>query len=360
MPELIDPTVPSSRIYLQARQDEVELVAPISGKHGFGTIYTAPSDYRRKNRFEDLLNTGYRHLELNALVPLLDANTYAGSGRKAGDAEMSQSWIRQQEKFGAGIALTDSGFVEADRLDQLTSLLDQAKELQQLVSIPVKTLIPLDATWLGVRPSELADEIYKRDLRDVALLVGHASDPFGAQRTVKGLLEVLKLGNISLYRSDLSVLPALASGASTGSIGTGTSLRHIYPVASRGGYVPTGSPSVIVGKTLAWRTQDRVNDYVSRFPDETVWSCRCSNCYGRRIDYSIRGFDEVTSHNYNVIADLAEYVSSSSDPMGTWYSMCQTAQTTIYEVADSTGFSWEPPDFLGAWLATQPSTVGVI
>jgi len=335
-------------------------VAPVSSDHGFGTIYTAPSDHRRKNRFEDLLYAGDRHLELNTSVPLFDANTYAGSGRKAGDAEMSRTWIRQQEKFGAGIALTDSGFVEANRLDQLVGLLDQAKELQQLVSIPVRTLIPLDATWLGVRSSELADEIYKRDLTDVALLIGHASDPFGAQRTVRGLLEVLALGNVSLYRSDLSVLPALASGARTGSIGTGTSLRHIYPVTSRGGYVPTGSPSVIVRSTLAWRTQERVNDYVSRFPDETVWSCRCGNCYGRRIDYSIRGFDEVTAHNYNVIADLAEYVASSSNPMRTWYSMCQTAQTTIYEVADSTGFAWEPPDFLGAWLATQPSTVGVV
>jgi hypothetical protein len=355
MPKLLDPAVPSTRIYLQARQDEVDLVAPVSSTHGFGTIYTAPSDHRRKNRFEDLLNTADRHLELNPSVPLLDANRYAGSGRKAGDAEMSGAWIRQQERFGVGIALTDSGFVEANRLDQLVGLLDQARELQQLVSIPVRTLIPLDATWLGVRPSELADEIYKRDLGDVALLVGHASDPFGAQRTVKGLIEVLALGNVSLFRSDLSILPALASGARTGAIGTGTSLRHIYPPTSGAGY-----PSVIVRSTLAWRTQDRVNDYVSRFPDETVWSCRCSHCYGRRIDYSIRDFDEVTAHNYNVIADLAEYMSSSPDPMRTWYSMCQTAQTTIYEVAESTGLAWEPPNFLGSWLATQPSTVGVI
>jgi hypothetical protein len=343
---------------LHASLREVELAAQLTVEHGFGAILVASPDVRRKQREEKLLDAAAAYTAITGIAAGVDANYYSGSSRRPGDAELSLSWIRMQHNAGVSIPQTDPGFVAADRFDQLVSLLDQSAAIQQSVSYPVRAVLPLDFTYLSKHHAILIDEIRKRELHEVSLLLGHPKDPFGVQKTAKGVLEVLELGNVGVHRTDLSAIPCLASGASSASIGTGTSLRHVF-TGSAGGYVPTGSPSVIVPHTMAYRLQDRLNDYVSRFPDDIFWDCRCDNCYGRRVDIAVRTADHVIAHNYNLIAEIADAViGPTGGGMSTWFARSQSAQFRIEELAAETQLRWEAPAYLGAWLSTQRSTVG--
>lgn len=352
------PAGPSSSLLLQAGYDEVELAANVSKQHGLGVVLVAPSDYRW-NHHDLVATAAERFFELAGYMPDVDANWYSGSKRRPGDAELSLNWALRQIKLGTPTVTTDGGFVAAHRSDQLREALDRALAIQDAVGVRVRCMLAIDYLWLKERSAELIDELYSRDI-EVALAVGHRDDPFGRQSTVRGLIDVLRLGTVSLHRTDLSALGALAMGAPTAAIGTRTSLRHVY-TSSGGGRAASEWPSVIVGRTMAYRTQDRVNDFIMAFEDDALWRCFCDQCEGLRLDHALRPMRTaaITAHNYNVTAMLTQDVLGSSSPLDTWFSKCKVAQSYILQVADETGIPWNPPDFLGGWIANEPSRVGV-
>lgn len=349
------------RLYIQASQADFQFAAEIQANHGFGAILVAPSDSRRHQREEKLITAGEQYAKLTGFMPDLDANYYSGSNRRTGESAISLDWVRLQQKSGVPIPQTDPGFVEAERRDQLSSVLNQSVRIEQQMGVPIRSVLALDYTWITKHPSEVADAIDTSGLREVSLLLGHPTDPFGVQLTAQGMLKILPQGRVAVHRTDLSALPCLAAGAMSAAIGTGSGLRHIFTASrsGRGGYFPTGSPSIIIPGTLSWRLQDRLNDYLARFPDDHFWNCQCDNCYGRPIGIAVRTVEAVTGHNYNLISDYLNQVLNSPDPMRTWYSMCQLAQFRIDEIASVTQLPWDAPGFLGAWLSTQTSKVGV-
>jgi hypothetical protein len=348
-----------TRLYLHAGQDEVDLAASLTMKHGFATILTAPSDLRRRNREEKLLAAASQYADLTGFLPELDLNNYSGSNRRPGNADISIEWIRTQKRAGINLPQTDPGFIAADRFDHLAHVLDQSVAIQQTVGYPISAAVALDSTFLLKHAGQVADTIQTRPLHEVRLMLGHPKDPFGAQATAKGILDVLALGNVGVHRTDLSAIPVIASGGSSASIGTKTSLRHVY-TGSSGGYFPSGAPSVIVPGTMAYRLQDRLNDYIARFPDDVFWNCGCDTCYLRRVDIAIRTEAQAIEHNYNIIAELAEaVVGPRGGGMPTWFSRSQQAQFRIDELVAETRLAWEAPSYLGAWLSTQRTSAGV-
>lgn len=352
------PEARSSSLLLQADNSEVGLVAELSKRHGYGAILTAPSNPKWDHQAY-LVKGAEDFFNLTGTVPDLDANWYSGKHRRTGDSELSLSWAMQQVALGTPHIMTDAGYICAGHRDHLLSALDQAVALQDTIGRRLRATIALDAEWVRKEHSQLVDEFHERDLH-IALAIGHPGDPLGPQSTVKGLMEIVKLGTVSLIRTDLSAFGAIASGAPDAAIGTRTSLRHVY---TRKGAKGRSSdwPSIIVNSTMAYRTQDRINDLIFNFADDVLWTCYCSWCGGVKLDASLRPFDYVgiTEHNYNVTAMIAHDVLSSPDPLKTWISKCKVAQSYILEVSAETGIPWDPPDFLGGWIANEPSLVGV-
>lgn len=353
-----NPNRERSRLDLFARQDQIELAAELSGRHGFGVTLVAPSDARRRLREENLVAAGERLAESIGGMPGLDANYYSGKNHRDGGSDLSANWIDLQRRSGVERPQTDPGFIGPERWDQVANVLDQSRQLEHLFGTPIRSVLALDYTFVSNHPTELSDRIEAAGLSEVSLRLGHPNDPFSVQRTAKGMLTVLALGTIAVDRTDLSAIPCLAAGAVSAGIGTTTSLRHIFTSTSNG-YFASGVPSVLVPGTLAWKLQDRLNDIISRFPDQTFSNCPCANCFGRNLATALQDEEAVNAHNYNLVVDTTERVLTSPNPMQTWYSMCMSAQFRIEEVAAETEIAWTTPAYLGSWLATRPSLVGV-
>jgi hypothetical protein len=341
-------------IAIQASVYELELAVSLRDAYGFEVVLTAPSDPRR-NPYKELEKAALAFCDKTGTMPQLDANHYAGPGRRLGPSELSADWAVRQIDLGVPVVVTDAGYVDGN-IGDIRIALEHAAQLQQLVGAPVLASLAFPSVLLRHHSNEIVDIVGEAGMR-VGLALGHAGDPLGPVYAVAGLLKLIKLGTVEPRRIDLSGIGALALGARSAAIGTSATLRHVYPIGAGGGST-SAFPSILVEKALCWRTQDRVMDAASQFLDHVFWLCGCTFCYGRPIHSSIRTAEDAIAHNYAVIAALADRVLTSPDPLTTWTETCRYAQSYAFEVAAESGPNWNPQDFLAAWVANQPSRVG--
>lgn len=284
---------------------------------------------------------------------LVDANRYSGKNRAvatAAGSNLDPAWIEVQRELGLPVALTDSPYIESADHAALGSLLAEARALGQ----DVVAVLPLHLDWLKKDASSLVSAV-NRAGAPVALVLEHADDPLGVQDAVAGLVHLLKHAEVAvaLLRCDISVIGAIAFGASLGAVGTTTGLRHLYPAkehssgfnggARIGTYVPRG---------MVYRALETLNTAISLDQEhQERWICGCGRCYNRPLSHIT---DEVAAyeHALTAIADLGESILNAPSALHrqhAWVGECNHAQITNLEIADDTGLRWEPPKFQAAW-----------
>lgn len=347
------PLAGSSRLALQASAANADHAATLHTAHGFDVVLTASTN-PRQDPAATLERQARRFVELTGQTPELDANRYAGNARSLGATPLDRGWCERQAALGVPRVLTNGGYIDSDVRD-VAAAVRLAEEMQHVIDSPVMATIAINSTLLRTEPDAIVD-ILGGSRVAVGLALGNAGDPLAAKSTVGSLIRVLALGNVELRRVDLSGIGALAFGAPGAAIGTTATLRHIYPM-QKGGHAPSPYPSVLVEKSLTWKTQDRVMDAAAVYDDDAFWLCECDTCFGRRIDHALRSEADIVAHNFGVIARIARKVLGSTDPVTTWMQMCSAAQSYSYDI-DSSGPNWEPQGFLGAWWANQPTRVG--
>lgn len=277
---------------------------------------------------------------------LLDANCYSGKGRRV-DARLNPNWVTAQRRAGLRVQLTDSPYIPAGDRAALTSILGQASGFGD----GTVCVLALALNWL-VRDVEFLAESINRAGVPVALALEHAKDPLGVAGAVAGLEHLLDVSQvkIGMLRSDLSVIGAVAFGASWGAVGATSALRHNYPIKEGGGR--PAAISALVPSCIAYRSLKMIAAGIAASPDDEIpWRCSCRFCTGLTIE-SIVNSAAAYRHSLAAIALLGERILIGPTMLvrkHAWLQACNHAQTVNYEIMAATGLNWEPPAFQGAW-----------
>lgn len=290
--------------------------------------------------------------------PLLcDAERYRGTNREVADAEFDTLRISDQRELGIPV-LTDSGYVGADDVRGLESILSRSARLGD----DVIACLPLHASWLTNSASleHLQGAVREAGVA-VALVLEHPGDPLGVQKALRGLLRFLSTATkpVLLLRSDVSALGALCFGASAAAVGTTSALRHLYPCTSGG---PARAPqvSVLVEHCLSYVGADKLAAAVQATPDQAHhWTCTCRTCSGRTMDHfaTIRDRKDADraafGHSLEKLLDVHDELfsrgSTQRQLQNSWIRRCSSSGFYHQEVESLLAQGWNPPAFLKAW-----------
>lgn len=279
----------------------------------------------------------------------IDANLYAGKSRLPGTHQIDLGFIDfQLRDLKLAYALAGAGFIAKDDVASLHSVLSQ---VAQIAGTGRRVIAPvvLDYTWLKDRSRDVRDAFEKYGV-PVAIAVGHTGDPYAGQGTIRGLLHVLGSEiSVSHLRSDLSSVGVLAAGATFGTIGSTSALRHVFP-ATGGGPPPNEYESLIVPRSRGWVRQDHLAAAVGQTPNELHWYCNCDPCAGMRLD-TLYG-TQIYAHNLHSAAELTRTILNENPGLrlDLWASQCLSAQSVNFAIQGDVGEKWKMPDYLGAWL----------
>jgi len=332
--------------FVHAPSSKVHQVAALCAGDQIGAIYTVPRGSSRIAKLAETLAT-HRSIAGDSTV-MADPQLYAGKNRMPASAALEIDWIRHQWDHGLPWALTDSGYVERDAIDDLRALFASGEQIARRVSGNFLLAVPADFRWVSERPEELRDLVESYGI-PVAYMFGASGDPLGRKRAVEGLLHLLASPVPStLLRTDLSAVGALAAGAPLAAMGTSSSLRHIFPPKS-GGPGRLMHPSAMLPNGLSLHRIDVLARAIALTPDEVHWRCDCDHCLGARLDNIIDG-DQAFIHNVYSACDLVRHVLAGGvkDALASWAAMCRNAQFVHLDI-DSSTQNWNYPTFHGAW-----------
>jgi hypothetical protein len=348
-PNPLIPGFPGLFIQTGGRLEDLHAAAALTRTEGMGIVFTIGT--RVKHYHERLTELVQEHRRIVGPVEhvLVDVARYAGPQRRVG-TRLDPEWVKAQRAAGLSVLLTDSPYLPSGAHATLVSTLTQARTF----GTDVVAVLPLHLDWL-VKNAELTFLIETINAAGipVAIVLEHTGDPLGPQGSVTGLVRLLAQAEVKvgLLRSDLSVIGAVAFGATLGAVGTTTGLRHLYPVKKGGGY---HEPRIaaLVSNCMAYKTLEKINAAIGADPhNQHRWTCRCDYCYGRSLD-CITSETHAYQHSLSAISRRGSSIlggATDLDRRRAWLGACLHAQTTNYEIQDETGMTWEPPAFLGAW-----------
>ncbi|MEU3271103.1 hypothetical protein ABZ639_09650 [Saccharomonospora sp. NPDC006951] len=259
------------------------------------------------------------------------------------------------------VALTDSGYLANRNWAGLRTILRGAA----CQSVPTIAMLPLAARWFAtpVLCETLAHEINSYGV-PVAFAIEHASDPFRVQYVIRGFLQILDSVAVPvlLLRCDVSALGALCHGAYAAAIGTGSGLRHFYPI--RTGSTPRlPGISAFVGRLLSYHRLDTCERIFTRTPDiDHFWPCHCPVCGGATPERLRTADDPQTAsfqHSLHTLfqlqAELSYRARTREERISSWHDVCSHALYVHDQVAESMD-GWQAPTNLRAWysVTTDP------
>lgn len=327
---------------------------------GFPVVYTAPSNARGQGIFRSLENTVAAHRQLNGSADVaFDGNRYSGSGRSYGAGNLQPGWLQAQDDLGLSFLTLDGGYIVDGDWDGIGRLLDAGAAGKQRFGDRVHVDLAIDAKMLRHSPGRIVDLIGQSGCR-VTLKLGHRTDPLARRDTVAALVQVLAANNrVSLGRTDLAGVGALAVGADHVSVGTTTSLRHVFPPTKKsGGGGRNVDFALIVPRALQFRQHVRVLEAIAADPDNPRWVCLCGPCGGRSLE-RIRTEQQAWEHSLSVVFDRANTMSAlptRAARIRHWSERCAYADFENRELRDEMP-DWPVPEYHGAWKSALDDLV---
>ncbi|MCU1355899.1 MAG: hypothetical protein JWM89_1317 [Acidimicrobiales bacterium] len=253
-------------------------------------------------------------------------------------------------------------FADHTKPDELSTFFNvhvpTTHELIRLVN-PVDPIIPtvaLTDDWLTKRELlDVAIDCIRSYDGVVGLVLASPMNPLGAAAQICGFVELLQsTGNVIALRQDESAIGALAHGALAASIGTSSTVRHLFfgrPSKTRG---PRPNYSVLHPQTLSW-IRFRELEAFTVAPEDQV--CDCVVCDGRTL---ARYHDPALAidamiHSMLVLQERAASVVGAADPIAAWFKICTGAATSARRI-ESTVEGFSLGRSVKAWSsALQPS-----
>ncbi len=353
----------------------VNAIRDLLSRDAIGVVYTIPRSKGRLATATACVHQTRQHSPDSDI--LLDASLYTGSTRKKATDGIDPGWVNRQHADGLRWALTDSGHVARDDRKGLERTLEESARAHQRAQARgrgVLAALPLAVSWLTEQADVLAEAI-SRAGTPVALMLEDENDPLSRKNAVTGLVSVLQVDvPVAVLRCDMSILGALAYGATAVSVGDSSTLRHFYPIKDSSGGSSTPPPlATLVPQLLGYYHLTKIDDAITASPNLPVWLCPCRVCDGRRLDWianvdpSLTRPDVVAfEHAVSALAGIARHlfgdpVLAHQRPVR-WFEAVREAQINHSEVMAPTGQPWEPSGALGRWFThytRTTSTTGV-
>lgn len=332
------------RLLIHCTPSQADTAAEIATAHDTGLVVTGASADTIAHRLREKGFDG----------PILcDADRYSGPRRVDGGRGIHPAWCRRQQELGL-VPLTDSGYLEPDNWNALRSILRVAA----LQRRPVIAMLPLAARWFAESHAvdDLARELDSYGVA-VAVAIEHASDPFSVQYVVRHFLHLLRTTQVPvlLLRSDVSALGALCHGAFAAATGTTSSLRHIYPLTSKG--IPRAAfPAVFIRHLLSYHRLDTCETVFARTPETShFWLCDCVVCGGTtpdRLHDSDDQYSVALRHSLHAQLLLHDEIFRHTDTpdqrASAWHEACSHALFVHRQVAEHVP-DWRTPAHLKSW-----------
>jgi hypothetical protein len=277
-------------------------------------------------------------------------------------ADPLRAIVEGQAQHRVAAYLSPAGFIRAGDGPGLRTVLDEGVRFGQMAKqhshrAPVLTTLPISSGWLS-RPDcrELLIKAVVEAGNGVALFPGGSGDPLGGPKAVAGLVEVLHAvpHDVSVLRTDLAGIGAMAFGAVATSIGLSASSRHTVPSGGRGFVQPDRSPRVLVDRLLSWPRGSQVAQ-ITR--DDGLFTCECPVCHGRSLRRFIRedaqAVREAAAHSvltWRAITDRV-MVEPPDRRRSAWLQACVNAIDEHAALRARSRIGLKIPDYLNSWTA---------
>lgn len=336
-----------SAILINAPQSAVRSVAAFSRNQGISAVYTVARG--NKIAAANRLLTAHQTVAGPEARILFDANRYSGKNRVSGDTPLSEEWVTWQLEHGAPVAITDTGYIDLEHMDQVDLVLGRAADIAEKARGQVVAMLPIDYLILKNAAARLRDAIDRAGI-PVAFAVGHGGDPFGSADAVRGLLHVIaSQSGTALLRTDLSAVGAVAAGARFGAVGTSSSLRHIWP--PKGGGPTTPGTSVLIPRLMSYHRLERLPLVAAQLPPDYFW-CDCNICQGGAVFDRVT---ELTAHEHSVgsiSAFAATLLSGTPDEnLKSFREKAMYAQSLHSDIEMAMEDTrWASPSSLNSWV----------
>jgi len=336
-----------SAILVHAPQSNVRSVAAYCYNSGVSALYTV-SRGNRTAAAQRLLDE-HRAVAGTTARILFDANRYSGKKRALGDEPLSAEWVAWQLDHGAPVAITDTGYIDLEHIEQIGLVLSRTTDIATKVTGPVTAMLPIDYLILKNEADRIRDFVDAAGI-PIALAVGHSGDPFSSVDAVRGLLHVVtSTVPTALLRTDLSAVGAVAAGASFGAVGTSTTLRHIWPPKNGGPTKP--GVSYLVPRLMSYHRREHIPLVAAQVPED-YFLCDCDICENCSV------VDRVTEHNahehsINAIASISAAVlgGNPSDSLRSFRAKAMYAQSLHSDIQlEMEDDRWAAPSSLNAWV----------
>ena len=240
----------------------------------------------------------------------LDPAAYEEKNQPQRHTLLGDYWQVRQDEVGVAEPISPGSYVAKGDVESLKRSFDS--QVAWVSEAGGRLSLALEAGWLADDLEALIEELQAVGL-PWALAFSDPNDPLGRPGAVTGLVYLLKsVGDIAVLRCDLGGIGAAVHGASVGTVGTSTTVRHAVPPGQKAGGAPRDTtPSVFVPKLLDFK----LGSLLDSFPREASPTCELECCEGA----ALRRFNgehmnaEARRHNRLAIGEIVHTVMSAED-----------------------------------------------
>ncbi len=256
-----------------------------------------------------------------------------------------------QRAGGAHAAMTPTGFMSAGAEAAMKSAVETANLLDRDDTI---LWLPCHYEW-GREPGvSRFIAIAGRSRHPIAWSLAAGQDPLAYAGVAQGVRRaVAAVPGVTLWRTDLAGIDALAHGAACAAIGVLPSTRHLTEpgVGGRAGKPGQRTPHILLSDLLRFVRADRMRD--DWFASSPAPTCACTICAGQaldRFDGTERSRLDGHLHNLIALSDLhAQLLQANGSRTRWWHDRLDDARVAHQTLAGAVGTMVAFPRVLDRW-----------
>ncbi|MFZ3493736.1 hypothetical protein ACODT5_11020 [Streptomyces sp. 5.8] len=188
-----------------------------------------------------------------------------------------------QKVRGASAALTPTGYIPPADSKTLKAVMREANKIERADTV---VTLPINVTWLNRENIGQLIAVCTKIRHPKAIILCGQFDPLEQAKGIPANLRrlVTEVAHMSLLRTDLAALDAIAHGAFCAGVGVQSSLRHAIPPGEKAQVGKPGGPvypNVLMPELMCFKGSESLAKLYSNVDPAT---CSCEQCDGRGLD----------------------------------------------------------------------------
>ena len=244
-------------------------------------------------------------------------------------SETSTEAVQAQVHAGADCLLAPSRFPIERDAQTINALLNEGESFigaARLEAPSLPAFVPV-----VIRFDELADGRWVEPIRSsglpIATVFAGYGDPLATARQLEGAIRIVEAAEVSfVLRCDVSTVGLMALEATAGSIGTSSSVRHLWlPTRHRRDRAP--SRNLFVPRFANWMKVEFIARSAADPDLGDLFRCDCPVCGPSGDVRLLTEVDEEMQDSHSIASAirLAREVLEADSPISAWRMVCQSA-----------------------------------